>query len=106
MKKTDILKIWKNKKKILEGIKNSIITKESIEQVANVRMAICNKCPHIDNDGTSCLMPGTQPCCGLCGCNLKWKTRSLSSACDDNRWDALTDEETEEQVKNNLNLEY
>jgi len=51
-------------------------------------------------------MPGTQPCCSLCGCNLKWKTRSLSSACDDDRWDALTDEETEDQVKSNLNLEY
>ena len=106
MKKIDLLKIWNNKEKILEGIKNSIFTSESVEQIADGRMSICKKCPYIDKKGKSCLMPGTQPCCSLCGCNLKWKTRSLSSACDDDRWDALTDEETENQIKSNLNLVY
>ena len=39
-------------------------------------------------------MPGTQPCCGECGCSLALKTRSLSSECAEGHWTSvLTDEE-------------
>ena len=41
----DLLKtIWKNKSKIFEGIKNSIIKDEVVEEISKLRMDICNKC--------------------------------------------------------------
>jgi hypothetical protein len=43
-------------------------------------------------------MPGTQPCCNLCGCSLSFKTRSLSSSCPDFRWKALISEEDEDNL--------
>lgn len=86
--------IWRNKAKIIEGMKNSLFKKQAVESIAKERMDICEQCPHIDREGTKCMVPGTAPCCGLCGCKLGFKTRSLSSACDDNRWGAvLTDDE-------------
>lgn len=44
-------------------------------------MEICNACPNINRDGAYCLIPGTQPCCSICGCKLAFKTRSLASEC-------------------------
>ena len=95
-----LIRIWKNKDKIFEGIKNSIFTKQHIEEIADLRMDICKVCPHIDTRGSYCAMPKTQPCCKLCGCNLHLKTRSLSSSCDDNRWYAeLTQQEEDALVE-------
>jgi len=67
MKKLE--KIWKNRKQIMEGVKNA-----------------------------TCVVPGTQPCCNLCGCSLAFKTRSLSSECPDLRWHALLTEEEEDKL--------
>ncbi len=100
-----LIKIWKNKDKIYEGIKNSIFKQEHIEEIAAERIALCQTCPHIDLDGIKCEVPGTKPCCGLCGCSLALKTRSLSSDCaDDNniRWKAVLTEEEDDQLNNHL----
>jgi len=100
-----LIKIWKNKGKIYEGIKNSIFKKEHIEEIAAERMALCKACPHIDLEGSKCEVPGTAPCCGLCGCKLSIKTRSLSSQCAlnfDRRWEAVLDEKEEDALNDEL----
>lgn len=91
-------KIWKNRKQIMEGLKNSIIRDAFVEKVAAERREVCNVCPRKDDEGKSCVMPGTQPCCNLCGCSLSFKTRSLSSDCPDLRWHAVISEEDEDKL--------
>ena len=56
--------IWENKQKILSGIKNLIIKDEFISS-----------------------------CCSICGCSLKFKTRSLESSCPIDKWPALNDKQ-------------
>lgn len=96
--------IWKNKEKILEGLKNRVFVKESVEVIAEQRLAICKGCELFDSAGDLCMMPGTQPCCGECGCSLALKTRSLSSECGEKKWDAVLTAE-EEVNHDNLNPE-
>jgi len=91
----DVIKIWKERDKIFEGIYNNIFKKADVEHIAAERMSICETCPDIDRAGSKCFAPGTSPCCGVCGCSLKLKTRSLSSACDNGRWLAVLNEEEE-----------
>jgi len=98
--------IWNNRKKIAEGMKNNLFKSEHVEEIAAARMKICNACPHLDVEGSSCLAPGTQPCCSKCGCSLKFKVRSLSSACGDEenpQWTALLEQEEELSIKEQLN---
>jgi hypothetical protein len=97
---------------ILEGVKNSIFKKDHIEFIASERMKICQACPLIDLKGDKCMVPGTAPCCGACGCKLAFKTRSLSSECahpDKPKWESiLTDEEQDklyEEIKYNPETE-
>lgn len=100
--------IWKNRKQILEGVKNNMFKSEDVEVIAESRIAICNNCPHIDLKGSQCMAPGTQPCCSKCGCSLKFKVRSLSSDCGDSenpRWKALLSHEEEISVKDSINYE-
>ena len=73
---------FKNADKIAEGIKNNIFKKE--------------------HKGDDCLAPGTQPCCGDCGCSLAFKVRSLSSDCPKGFWDALTTEEQEGKINQQI----
>ena len=103
----NLLKLWENKSKIMEGLLNSVIKKDDVEQIAAARMSICEECPHIDREGSKCFAPGTQPCCGKCGCKLAWKTRSLSSSCGDEenpRWNAIVDEQEEAEIFSKLNI--
>jgi hypothetical protein len=100
-----VIRIWKEKNKILEGIRNNIFKKADVEHVAAERMETCLTCPHIDTEGSKCMVPGTSPCCGLCGCSLSLKTRSLSSYCDDKRWDAVLSQEEQELVDRQISLE-
>jgi hypothetical protein len=101
-----IITIWKNKGAILEGIKNNIFKREDVEQVASNRMKICSDCPLFDIKGTGCMVMGTEPCCdqtkGGCGCSLKFKTRSLSSACPKGKWEAEMSEEEEDLLNKKL----
>ena len=92
------IKVWKNRKQIAEGIKNKIFKQEHIEEIFEERLAICQKCIHYDLEGKNWYVPGTQPCCGECGCSLALKLRSLSSDCGLAKWKALTSEEEEDQI--------
>lgn len=100
-----VIKIWKEKGKILEGIKNNIFKNADVEHIAAERMNTCAACPHLDTQGDTCIVPGTQPCCKLCGCSLSLKTRALSAACDDGRWPAMLTAEEQEQVDRHLSQE-
>lgn len=90
---------WTNRKLILEGITNAIIRDEFVEDVARVRMETCDSCEHKDVKGKECAVPGTKPCCALCGCSLAFKTRSLSSGCPADKWFALIEEEDEDELE-------
>lgn len=109
----NIIKIWKNKSQIIEGITNSIFKKEDIEEIATERLTICrtNKCGFYDPEGKSdkAFYPGEESC-GCCGCKLAWKTRSLSSACalkDIGKiplWDGILSEEENIKLKEKLGI--
>jgi hypothetical protein len=66
-----------------------------VEVVSKERMSVCKSCPELDTIGHKCMVPLTQPCCGVCGCSLGLKTRSLSAACDLKKWDAIISLEDE-----------
>ncbi len=98
-----LLEVWKKKGKILEGIKNSVFKNEHVEEIAAERNKICQACPKIDIQGDRCFAPGTQPCCGVCGCSLQFLQRSLSSGCEDGHWEAVLTEEENDELQNKLN---
>jgi hypothetical protein len=104
----NIIKIWKSKGQILEGITNSIFKKEDVEEIAQQRMQICNECDLLDVQGEGCMVPGTAPCCnekkGGCGCSLSLKTRALSSDCPLGKWEAILTEEEEDKLNQKLGL--
>jgi hypothetical protein len=98
--------IWNHRMQILEGVKNTIFKKDHIEFIATERMKICQACPLIDLKGDKCLVPGTAPCCGECGCKLAFKTRSMSSECphpEGSRWESIITEEEEEKLYTDIN---
>ena len=91
-----VIKIWKAKGQILEGIKNNIFKTDHIEEIAAERMEFCKACILFDPTGSKCAVPGTAPCCGDCGFCLQLKVRSLSASCPlpEPRWkEELTFEE-------------
>lgn len=92
-----LTEIWKNKTQILEGIKNTIIKNEFVEEVSKERFIICDACP---SKGNKCAVPGTSPCCNECGCSLAFKTRALSTECPLGKWNALMTEEEEDKLDN------
>ena len=88
-----ITKLWKNRKKILEGLWNRIFRTAYVEKIYKQRLAICKACPAMGDD---CYVPGTAPCCNICGCELATKLRSLASGCGDEenpKWDAVEEDE-------------
>lgn len=106
--KENIIKIWKNRNQIKEGILNNIFKKEDVEEIAKERMNICTGCPVFDLYGEGCIVPGTEPCCneklGGCGCSLSIKTRALSSECPLGKWKAEMTEEEEDILNQKLGL--
>ena len=104
----NVIKLWKAKGQILEGLANSIFKQEDVEEIAQQRMQICNKCALIDRQGKGCMVPGTQPCCnekmGGCGCSLGMKTRSLSSDCPKGHWKAELTQDEEDQLNQKLGI--
>ena len=97
-----LAKIWKERYKIIDGFVNSIMKDEFVESVAEERNKICDSCEH---KGDKCMVPGTSPCCNLCGCSLKLKTRSLSAECDLGKWKALITPEEEDELDNKFENE-
>lgn len=89
--------IWTNRKQIFEGVTNSLIRDEYVEDVSKLRMEICNDC---SSKGDECVVIGTQPCCNECGCSLAFKTRALSTECPLGKWKALMSEEEEDKLDN------
>ena len=100
----NLIRIWKERNKIAEGVKNNIFKTKHVEDIAFFRNEICRVCEFIDTTGAKCAVPGTQPCCGECGCSLKLKTRSLSSDCPRGFWKAELTEEEETIVNQQLNI--
>lgn len=88
----------RNADKITAGVLNSMFKKKEIEVIAETRFNVCKGCEMLDTQGDKCFAPGTQPCCGECGCSLGFKTRSLSSECPLGKWKAWLTEEQEEQL--------
>ena len=101
----NLIEIWKHRGQILEGIKNSVFKNEHVEEIAKQRDAICQSCLLIDREGSKCVMPGTQPCCGVCGCSLQFLQRSLSSKCEMDKWSAVLSEEEADALDIHLNPE-
>jgi hypothetical protein len=95
-------KIWKERYKIIDGFVNSLMKDEFIESVAKERNDICNDCEH---KGNKCMIPKTGPCCNLCGCSLKLKTRSLSAECDLKKWKAFITPEEEDELEHQFKTE-
>jgi hypothetical protein len=87
--------IWDNRKQIIEGITNSVIRDETVEEISRLRYSICDECEH---KGRKCAVKGTAPCCNECGCSLAFKTRSLSSECPIGKWDAIATEDEEDAI--------
>jgi len=94
----NLKKIWNNRKEIYDGIKNSVIRDDFVEDVAAKRMVLCKQCPEIDLEGSKCEVPGTQPCCSNCGCSLGFKTRALSTECPLGEWKAIMTEKQEDKL--------
>ena len=90
----DLKKIWKNRKEIYEGLKNSVIRDNFVEDISAKRMAICKECPEIDLKGSECEVPGTQPCCGNCGCSLGFKNKSFIYRMSIRRMESINDRKT------------
>lgn len=101
-------RIFRDRKKIIEGVKNTLFKKSEIEAIAQERMTICLTCDTIDHEGTKCAVPGTAPCCGDCGCKLAFKTRSLSSQCthpDGPKWKARLSQKEEDELYSKINYD-
>jgi hypothetical protein len=99
----NLIKIWKERNQIAEGIKNNIFKTKHVEDIAFFRNEICRSCEFIDTAGTKCAVPGTHPCCSACGCSLTFKTRSLSSSCPKGFWMNELTEEEEDLLNKKLN---
>jgi hypothetical protein len=63
-------------KEIIKGITNHVLDGETKESIR--RIAICNSCEHIKESAL-----GDK--CNLCGCLLKFKTKS-DSKCPIDKW--------------------
>ena len=102
MRIKQVLKAIRNADQIFEGVKNTIFKQGDVELIANERWKICKNCEFLDTKGDKCLMPGTQPCCGECGCSMGFKLRALSSSCPKDKWFAIMTEEEEDKLNDRL----
>jgi hypothetical protein len=86
------IKKWMIKlKHIINGYFNLLlqilnIEPKEIKDLSQKRMEICEKCELIDRVGSKCSLPGSQPCCGSCGCSLKAATKSKDYSCPEKKW--------------------
>lgn len=108
----NLLKVWKSKGQILEGIVNKVFKQDHIEEIALERLSICesNLCGMYDPDGSSerAAVKGQASCAG-CGCVLEFKTRCLSCHCylkDINQhplWEAVVSPAEETLLRERMN---
>jgi hypothetical protein len=76
---------WEKYKAILTGVRNTLLKRKAIEELANDRLNICSTCP----DQTKDCAPMISTCCALCGCSLAWKTRVPEQGCPAGKWPSL-----------------
>jgi len=105
MKFNQILGAFGNLSQIMEGVKNKIFKKEDVEQIADIRWMECLQCEALDEKGSNCAVPNTQPCCSDCGCSLGLKLRALSSSCPRKKWNAVVDRSSEHAIKKQIEEE-
>ena len=65
-------------KAISEGITNTIIKDEKIEELAKERYSICEKCEHNNKEIIER--------CKICGCIIKFKIRQSIQKCPKKYW--------------------
>lgn len=72
--------IWKNRKKILEGLINWVTGK--YRKIAKERQEICKACVHYDKHGISdnVVIKG-KPACDICGCSISLLSHAMSASC-------------------------
>lgn len=64
---------------VIEGATNLIFKNEKVEEFARKRVAVCLKCPHIQDElGVKI--------CGRCGCFIATKSRAKEATCPINMW--------------------
>lgn len=106
--------VWKNRKKIWEGIWNSWFPNLYVEKIAKERSKICqsNVCGVYDKYGTfEATFIKNSSACGGCGCSERYKTRSLSSWCylkdigKEPLWDAVMTEKEEDEFRQKTGIE-
>lgn len=97
-----LIEIFKNRILIWEGLKNKLFRDEHVEAIYQDRIRVCDGCDYKDIEGSKCAVPGTKPCCRLCGCSLSLKLRSLASECPDKRWLAVTTEQEEQMIRQQI----
>lgn len=98
-------KAFLNREQILEGLKNSLITKTHIEEISKERKAICNTCSVKNTNELGfdiCDSSKNEGGVSGCGCLLRLKTRALSSSCPLGKWVAVMDAEAENELENNI----
>lgn len=84
-------------KEILDGIKNSVFVKESVENIAAERYNICKSCPqNSKNSDNTYLRP--DEFCTECECNLYLKVRSMHTKCPMDKWPSLATEDESELI--------
>lgn len=86
----------------MEGLKNKVFKQEHVEEIYEERLSICKTCDHKDDTGEHCYIPGTEPCCKICGCSFALLLRSLSSECEKEKWKAVLTEEQEDELNNQI----
>ncbi len=92
----NLIRIWKSRGQIYEGIRNNIFRRIHVEEIARERYSICIGCDSFDKGGSSCIMPGLGICCSECGCVIDLKVRALSDSCPRGFWkEELSDDEEE-----------
>jgi hypothetical protein len=94
-----------NFSQIYEGWRNDLFPpeelKQLIKQVSDDRKAICEVCPHMSVNAGK---PTHLKYCTLCSCPISKKSKCLSCTCPDTppRWEAVSTEEQELHIKENL----
>ncbi len=92
-------------KGIMEGAWNSIFVKQTVEEIAKQRTAICRGCS-LNSDyqkrfnNYKSLRPDFH--CTDCGCDLHLKTRALSQHCPKGKWLAQITQEQEYELNKKL----
>lgn len=93
---------WKG---LMEGAWNSMFVKQSVEKISQERTQICEGCSHNSDhqkkyNNYKTFRPDFH--CTVCGCDLHMKTRSMSSECPMNKWQAHVSREQEYEINRKL----